>query len=309
MSAAQVHADDAPDRGLRSRLVAALGAWQPFSGRGLAQFAEASALRLMLFQAIFAAVFAFTLAWSYGRIVTPAVQAALQSLPPSDAGIRSGVLRWPEPGPRLLAASPQLAWVCDPAASGELGLNADLQLDLRRDEIAVRGLLGSLSIPYPPNLDLPLDRTGAPAVWGAWRIPLWAAIAGAAGLAMPAIWWLLATVYWLPAWGLGSLFARDLTASGALRIAAAALLPASLIPCLALAAYATLWVRAPGFVLLWMLHLPAGWLWLAWGILCRPPQSRRTPGAQAPESNPFSKETGGTGKKRSRRPAKNPFDA
>jgi len=309
MSAAEFQAGEVAARHWRSRLRTALGAWQPFSGRGLAQFAGASVVRLAAFQAVFATVFGLVLAWSFGRIVPPTVQAALRSLPSADAGIRSGFLRWPEPEPRVLAASPQLALVSDPTASGELGLNGDLQLELRRESVVLRGLLGSLRIPYPTDWDLPLDRAGAPAVWGAWRLPLRTLMAGAAILLLPVIWWLLAAVYWLPAWGLGYLCARDLPAPGALRISVAALLPASLIPCLALAAYATLWIRAPGFLLLWMLHLPAGWLWLAWGILCRPRQSGRAAGAEKPKSNPFSTKAAGAGGKRSSRPQKNPFGA
>ncbi|MBN8247364.1 MAG: hypothetical protein J0L84_07960 [Verrucomicrobia bacterium] len=293
--------------GLWARLGDGLGAWQPLTGPGLARFADASFPRLILFQILLAAWFGLLLAWTYGRLVPPVVQAALPALPESEAGIHAGILHWPGPGPKLLASSPQLALVCDAGGSGELGLNGDLQVELRRDEILLRGLLGSLAVPYPPDLDLPLDQASAPAIWGAWRLPLRAALATAAMLLLPLTWWVLAALYCLPAWCWGWLWARDLPPGGALRIALAALLPASLIPGLALVAYATLWIRAPGLVLLWVLHLPAGWLWLGWGILSRPRQNRPPAGSARPPPNPFSPEERRARATSGKRGAKNPF--
>jgi len=290
MSGSEPTAPDTPAAGLRSRLATFLGAWQPFTGPGLARFAEASLPRLIAFQMVFAGALGLLFAWSFGRIATPVVQSALPVLPTADAGIRSGRLQWPEPEPRLLAATPQLALGCDPGNSGDLGLNGDLQAELRPEALVLRGLLGSLALGYPPGLEIPLDRTAAPAVWGAWRLPLRAAVATAAALWLPLTWWLLALGYWLPAWCCGWLCARNLPPAGALRLSAAALLPASVIPGVALMAYTTLWIRAPGLVFLWALHLPAGWLWILWGILSRPAQSRNAaasaPGSSGP--NPFS---------------------
>lgn len=290
MPASEPRASNARVPDVLSRLGTALGAWQPFTGRGLARFAEASFLRLLLFQILLATGVGLLMAWAFGRLVPPVIQSALPALPASDAGIHAGILSWPESGPKLLASSPHLALVCDPDGTGQLGLNGDLQLELRRSQIRLRGLLGALALPYPSDLDLPLNQVAAPAVWGAWRLPIRAALATSAVLLLPLIWWMLATLYSLPAWCWGWLWARDLSPGGALRMALAAQLPASLIPALALVAYTTLWIRAPGLVLLWILHLPAGWLWLGWGILARPRQHRPPPGSGRPAPNPFAPE-------------------
>lgn len=286
-------------RSLPGRCLDLLGAWQPFTGRGIAAFAGVSWWHLLMFQTLFAGFIVLGFVWSLRQVVFPVVHTALAALPDGPASIQNGFFDWPGSGAELLAASPRFALVADPGATGALGINGDLQLELARTHAVFRGVLGTLTLPYPPSLELPLDRGTAPAVWGAWRTPGLALIAIGGFLALMSSWWVVALLHALPAWILGWLLRRELSLGGAIRIAAAALLPAALIPAAGILLYATLWLRAPGFAAVWILHWPAGWVWLAWGIVHRPAADRaRSDTAVNPFTNrPATPDRGGTRRK------------
>ena len=64
--------------------------------------------------------------------------------------------------------------------------------------------------------------------------------------------------------------------------------------------------RMPGLGVLWLLHLPAGWCWLAWGAFSLPRSSVHTPGSVP---NPFSPADPDSPRARARTPGRrrNPF--
>ncbi len=201
-------AEESPFTRLRRRFSDALGAWQPLTGRGLAKFADATTSRVLCFQGFFAVLAATAMAWSLWRMAFPPIQAGLSSLPEAQAGIQDRRLEWPGTDAVLLAQSPQFAVAVDPNASGALGLNGDIQLELGTTTLTLRGLLGQTAVDYPAGLELPLSRTAATAAWGAWRLPLLAIIGLTGFVGTLVSWWLLGFLYTLPVWLLCRLFGR-----------------------------------------------------------------------------------------------------
>lgn len=259
-----------------------VGAWQPFTGAGLAAFSTASEARLLMFQAVFAVFAALTVVWGLRTAWFPVIDQAVAALPARPAEIRMRELRWPDTNATLLAAAPHLALVIDPAASGEVGQNGDVQIEAQAHTLRFRGVLGQYTILYPAEWVMPLDRTGATAAWGAWRLPVLTLSGLATGAVVFLSWWLLAVLYTplvvLTAWAAG----RTLTPGGATKLARAALLGASLLMDFFLILYAQYWISLPGLAAGFVVHLVAGWVWLGWGTFSLPPKVHST---DAP--NPF----------------------
>lgn len=290
-----------PGAGRLERLRTALGAWQPFTGGGIAAFGRASLARTLAFQLLFALGLSCVIVWSVRIAWFPPFVAALRSLPVSDAGIRQGRLDWPDPAAVALADNRQLALVVDPVGTGELGRAADLQIELRRDGLGLHGLFGHQTLPYPPDLELRLDRLGGTAAWGAWNWVGLAFIGIATFSGSMALWWMMAVATALPSWLLALVARRALTLGGACLMMAAAWLPASLVLAGGAALYATGWIRLPGLMFAVVAHAVVAVLWHAWGFLNLP---ARGPAKTA--DNPFgSSAPAKAGPDRSKK--KNPF--
>ena len=290
-----------PGAGRPERLRTALGAWQPFTGGGIAAFSRASLARTLTFQVLFALGLSCVIVWSIRLAWFPPLVAALGNLPGSDAGIRQGRLDWPDPTAVALADNRQLALVVDPTGSGELGRAADLQIELRRDGLSLHGLFGHQTFPYPPELELRLDRLGGTAAWGAWN---WVGLA-LIGLAIfsgsLALWWTMAVATALPSWLLALVARRALTLGGACLMMAAAWLPASLVLAGGAALYATSWIRLPGLMFAVVAQAVVAVLWHVWGFLNLPARE-----AAKTVADPFG--SSGAAKAEPDRPKKkNPF--
>lgn len=264
--------------------VARLSTWQPLTGKGLAAFAQASTGRLLLFQVGFVWLTALLLAWGLAVAWVPVVEKSLLALPDAGAEVRQGRLLWPAET-QLLASSPHLALAVVPEAEVQLGQNGDVQVELHPVEFRFRGLLGQLRMTYPPTLVLPLDRTGATAAWGAWRLPLLILVGLGVGIGLLMLGWFLAALYApvlaLAAW----LMRRPLPLKGAWKLGLAALMPASLLIDLGLMVYARQWIGLPLLTALFGLHFPASWMAAFWGLLRLPRQTVETA-----DSNPFGAE-------------------
>jgi len=259
-----------PGAGRLERLRTVLGAWQPFTGGGIAAFSRASLPRTLTFQVLFALGLSCVIVWSVRLAWFPPFVAALGNLPGSDAGIRQGRLDWPEPTAVTLADNRQIALVVDPAGTGELGRAADLQIELRRDGLSLHGPFGHQTFPYPPDLELRLDRLGGTAAWGAWNWVGLALIGIATFSSSMALWWMMAVATALPSWLLALVARRALTLGGACLMMAAAWLPASLVLAGGAALYATSWIRLPGLMLAVVVHAVVAVLWHVWGFLNLP---------------------------------------
>jgi len=271
-----------PGSGRLERLRTVLGAWQPFTGGGIAAFSLASLARTLAFQVLFALGLSCVIVWSVRLAWCPPFVAALRNLPVTDAGIRQGRLDWPDPTAMALADNRQLALVVDPAGSGELGRAADLQIELRRDGLSLHGLFGHQTFPYPPDLELRLDRLGGTAAWGAWNWVGLAIIGITIFSGSLALWWTMAVATALPSWLLALAARGSLTLGGACRMMAAARLPASLVLAAGAALYATSWIRLPGLMFAVVAHAVVAVLWHAWGFLSLPAR-----GAAKKADNPF----------------------
>ena len=262
------------------RLAAAVGPWQPLTGRGVAAFRAASLRRLMTFQFLLAIGSALIVVWTVRHIWYPPFEQALTQLP-EVAGIKDADLRWPNAIPVRLAENPWVDFIVTPGASSELGQTADLQVEFRSTELRLSGLAGHLQLPYPPDLALPLGRIEATARWGAWRWVVTSGLGLATGLGLWVCWWVLATVYTLPGWVLGIILGRPVTLLEAWKLATASLMSGSLFAGWAILAYGLGAVRLPGFSLLFGLHFAMGWLWLFWGLKNCPAAAEKRP------ANPF----------------------
>lgn len=296
-----VDGDPAKNSSPWERLRSAVGPWLPFTGRGIAAFGEASPGRLLIFQVLFSALVSLALVWGVRHIVFPVVENALAHLPEASAGIQGSRLRWPDRDAAVLASSPQLAVSVNPDSSPELGLNGDVQIELRDSEMAVRGVLGFYATSYPPGVDLPLDRIAAGAEWGAWRAPMLALLGMATFLFQLSLFWIVPLIYSVPAWVLGWILHRSIRLSTAYRVAAASLWPAALLPAAAIPLYTLLWIRIPGLALMSLAQFPVGWMGLIWGIASLPTRPAENSGAP----NPFAAST--SPRDGTRRKKRNPF--
>lgn len=284
-------ANDSEASAAGSGLRAWIGAWQPFTGGGVAEFARTSLGRLVLVQVIFALGVAAAVLLSLQLAWVPAIKDALANLPSEGAEIRAGHLVWPEGKARLLSERRQLSIGIDPGETATLGQNSDVQIELRSTDWRFRGLMGYVAISYPAEGTLLLTKTGATAAWDAWRMPLAAGIAFAVVAIQLLLGWTLATIYFLPVWAFAAICGRSPGAGGAWKLAAAGLLLASLLPAAGLLLYATSALNLPLLGGVAAGSIVAGWVWILWGILeleGRQPKATATASAKKTRKNPFA---------------------
>lgn len=262
------------------------GAWQPLTGGGVAAFAETSVTRTLGFQLFFALLAALAITWSVRQAWFPPFRAGLSELPESAAEIRAGRLFWPDTNAVTLGENPQLAVAVDPTDSGELGRSADLQVELHTKEIRLAGLFGEQSLPYPPELQVPLDHRGGPAAWGAWNWVGLVFVASFVVVALFAVWWATAIVLAPFLWLAALIMRRELTLGGAWRLVAAAWLPATLLLVAGIVLYALNGLRLTGLALAVGAHFVLVPLWLLWALVMLPDRMRK----KEPK-NPFNSES------------------
>ena len=263
-----------------------LGAWQPLTGGGIAAFAEATFTRTLGFQLLFALLAAVAVTWSVRQAWFPPFRTALTELPENAAEIRAGRLFWPDTNAVTLGENPQLAVAVDPADTGDLGRSADLQVELHARELRLTGLFGEQSLPYPPELQIPLDHRGGPAAWGAWNWVGLVFVAAAVVVTLFATWWLTATGLAPFLWLAAFILRRELTLGGAWRLVAAAWLPATMLLMASIVLYSLNGLRLTGLALAAAAHLVLVPLWLLWALLMLPDRTRK----KQPK-NPFNSES------------------
>jgi hypothetical protein len=270
---------------LSVRLRRIIGAWQPFTGHGVAAFAETRLTRVLALHLVAALAVAALTVWALRTTWFPVIHQALPRLPEA-ADLRAGFLSWPESQPLRLAQNPWLDLIVSPTpttAATALGQTSDLQLELRPASFRFNGPFGHFSRPYPRSLQFDLGRIPATAAWSAWRLPISVLTGVGMACCLMLSWWILASVYSLPAWITAQILQRQSNLAASWRMAAASLLVGALVAATGLAAYAVGMMRLPGLLVSQALHVPIVWFWLLWGILCLPPKGRtpRNPG------NPF----------------------
>jgi hypothetical protein len=254
---------------------------EPFTPRGVAAFARAAVRRLFVAQFILAFLAAAAVAYFLHNACFPAVQAAIDNLP-STAQIQSGRLAW-SGGPQMLADGRFLAFDVDPDHSGQVrSTTADIQVEFGRDTVRVISLFGYADFFYPSAESAPFNQPQLDPLWKAWRGGILFLIAAATFVILPAIWWLLAVIYFLPVWLLGFVTNRDLNLPASLKLSCSALLPGALLMIAAIVLYAAGILNLVTFCFVFAAHFILHWLYLLFGLLFVPRATTATP-----KENPF----------------------
>jgi hypothetical protein len=277
-------------------------AWQPLTPRGVAAFARAPWMRLFLVQFVFALAAAIAVVWFLRTSWFPTVREAVENLP-AQGEIKSGKLEWAGDSPQLLGEGHFLAFIVDTNHTGLLRSPAQIQVEFGRDDIYFYSLAGYNAWPYPLEWNFGVNRAALKPWWGAWEPPiLWMAFGGTIAWCLVS-WWVLATIYFLPAW-LGGFFGnRELKFFQSWRLAGAALMPGALVMIATIVAYGfgvlDLVQLAAGVVA----HVLVGWVYVVWGVLATPKISAS---AAAVAKNPFAT---AQEKPVAMKPPENPFAA
>jgi len=174
-----------------SRPPAARGSWLPLTAGRVAAFASAGTPRLLLVAALAALLVGAVCARFLAVSWWPVLNRAISQLPAAGS-IRAGRLVWPTNTVETLADNGLLAVVVNATGQPRSGSGADVQIEFAADALNVGSLLGYLAVPYPPGLNLPLNRTELEPRWGAWQPHLLVATGVMIALALLACWCLLA---------------------------------------------------------------------------------------------------------------------
>lgn len=241
--------------------------WHPFTPKGAAGAACAprwqlwTALLLTGGLAIASLLHFFAVCWS------PVIEAAIAQLDDGSV-IRRGILHPAGSvtvkelaGNRHLQIN--LQW--NPNAGRDDA--ADVRLALQIDRLQLCSLFGCLELGYERLGDVRLGRTETGAWWRAWRLPILVAVAVAFSVFLLLSWWLLTVVY---AWGIRLLafyLDRAVDFAGAGRVAQASLIPGAVWVAVALALHARDQIDLLTVLVVYVLHLPVGWLYVV--LACR----------------------------------------
>jgi hypothetical protein len=258
-------------------------AWQPLTPRGVAAFAWAPGHRLVLAQLAVAVFSAVVGAWFVSANWLPVVREAMVRLPPG-AVVRGGSLHWTTNTPVRLAENRFLAVVVDAGDGGSAGRVADLELALHNNHYRLASLLGFVERPYPRGWILSLDASEVVPWWGARESFLLILLAGAIALGLPVLWWVVAASYCPAVWALGRFQNRPLGLISSWKLSGAALMPGAILLTLGLLSYGALGLDLIRLGLVFLLHLVAGWVYVAASVCFLP----RLPEAASGQPNPFA---------------------
>jgi hypothetical protein len=236
-------------------------AWEPLTPHGVAAFAGATFRRLFLVQLIVALLAAGAVVWFLESAWLPMVRAAIHQLPP-EGEIRDEQLDWRGEPAVKLAGNHFLGICVDLNHSGQLGREAQLQIEFGRKNARIFSMLGYEVIDYPPGWRMAFNRAELDPWWGA-REP-WL-VAGAAAFTVVALlltWTILATLYCVPVKLITFFENRDLRWAQSWRLAGAALMPGALFLTFGIVAYSLGVVDLIQFGSLVVLHMVIGWIYL-----------------------------------------------
>ena len=255
---------------------------EPFTPRGVAAFARAKFGRLLVAQLILALLAAAAVASFFYNACFPVVLAAIENLP--DTGeISSGQLDWSGSSFQDLADGHFLAFDVDLDHSGQFRSTADVQVEFGRDSVRVFSLLGYADFYYPPDEIIQFNRPQLQPLWNAWRAEILFFIALAALVALPVVWWILGTLYFLPVWLAGFFTNRDLSLRASWKLSAAALLPGALLMIAGILLYGLGFFGLITFCFVVAAHFILDWLYLLFALPFFPRISTALP----PRGNPF----------------------
>lgn len=287
----------------------------PFAGQGMARLALAPLRHLWAAQWLYALIGAGAIGFCAWTAFFPVVSSSVTGLP-EVVSIDGGLLEWPVGRPDQLLA--QNSFLSVAIQSGEFevpGQTADIQVVFQKRGIRFSTLLGRTIVLYPETIAAQSGKVLATAWWGAWSWVVLLGLMAVSALGIVASWWLLATVY-APFTSLWLLTLRRPAHLGlAWKLAASALLPASLVVAASVLGYGILMIRVPGLLIGYALHLFAGVMAIAvaaGGVPARPKRSVANPFEAArmqpgpADEEPAPEEAGISGR---RTKSDNPFGA
>jgi len=248
---------------------APITAWQPLTLGGVAAYAHASPVRLLVTQCVVAVLSACCVLWFIQTQYLPVIQRAISILP-EKGEIRSGQLLWKGDPVKPLGESPFLAVIVDMQDTGRLGQIADLQCELRKNGLALNSIGGRLEIPYPLGWVIAVNRNDLGPLLGAWR-PM---ILATTGISMSAfflvLWSVLAGLYapFIRVWTF--LIGKQVTFGGCWRLASAALMPGAVVMSAAIVLYGLHGLDLVGLLAAFGLHLIVGGIYVFLGTFKLP---------------------------------------
>ncbi len=257
------------------------GAWQPFTPRGVAGFALASATRLALVQLAVALVIAAGCGWFVGTRWFPVITAATRQLP-ATGEIQFAELRITDEQPRILAEGRFLALTIDLQHAGSVRPPAHILVEFGRRDILFLSLFGKLSLPYEQGVIVSFNQPELAPWWGAWAPPILALFVLGTVAGLIVAWMLLATLYSGPVFLLAFFANRDCGFASAWRLAGAALLPGAVLLGICVILHAHNAINLLELLMAWALHFVVGWIYLIGAVCYLPRASIRS------ATNPFS---------------------
>ncbi|HTA29204.1 MAG TPA: hypothetical protein VK731_01890 [Candidatus Cybelea sp.] len=256
-------------------------AWQPLTFRGVAAFASARLARLLCAEIIAAMILAAAVVWFLHRAYCPVILHAIQNMPET-AHLANGTLQGVPSV--LIAESRFLAIAVTPRPGREIGQDADVQIQLRQDDLCAGSIFWpdwGLDFDYGRGTALNLARSNLEPWWSAWQPVLLIGSAVAIVLFLLLFWALLAAIYMAPAKFIAWFADRYLSWGGAWRLASAALLPGILVLFGAIILYGWSVIDLVGLSFFGAVQLLVGWIYLMGGC-CKvtrlfPKDSKRNP--------------------------------
>lgn len=256
---------------------------EPFTPRGVAAFARAKFNRLLLAQFGFALLAGIAVAWCIHNLCFPVIEDAVENLP-QDGKIQFGQLNWTGSSPQTLAEGHFLALDVDLEHSGQLRSTAEFQIEFGRESVRVFSLFGFAEFYYPLDDVVQFNRPELQPLWEAWRWEILFFIAIATLITLPLVWWLLAALFFFPAWLFGFFANRDLDLRTSWKLSCSALLPGALLMILGILLYGFGLLNLVSFLFVFAAHLVLDLLYLFSALAFFSRTSSATP-----KGNPFDK--------------------
>ena len=254
----------------------------PLTFGGVASFAQKSARWFLLVWFLTALLSAgICLHFLESRWV-PVIESTMGELP-ENLRLSEGVMSaLPSPVP-LQRDNGFLSLVLAGSDEFQGNMSADLQVTVAPDGLRLRSLLGYLTLPYPPDLELPLASTEVKPWWNARKTVFRVASLIIVSVVLLLTWATLATVYYLPL-TLALFFAdRSLQVGKTWRLAGSLLVPGALMMSLAILLYTFHLLNLLGLLLTAVLHIVIAWIY-GLGSLKHVPHYHRI---ASPGRNPF----------------------
>jgi hypothetical protein len=242
-------------------------AWQPLTFGGVAAFAQARVGRLLAAEFVVAIMIAVCIMWFLHRNYCPIILQAIQKMPET-ARVAQGKLQGvPD---TVIAESKFLAIAAMPQSGSQIGQDADLQIELRQNDLCTGSIFSpdwGLDFPYESGTVLSLGRSNLEPWWSAWQPVLLAATGAAVILLLVLGWTVLGSIYMIAAKFIAWFADRYLTWGGAWRLATAALLPGGILLTGAMILYGWSVIDLVGLSFFFAIHFILGWVYLVGGSL------------------------------------------